>query len=233
MQPRRQFRPDPSPLDRSRTAPLRPDGRTTYYGVATLDGNFKGCGHDWYWDVNGIYGQQQGQADDASATSTPHNVAQALGPIANCTAPAACRSTCSAAPARSPGDARLVGVRPARQQRAEASGTSPATSRASCSTCRAVRSASRWVSNIASSSGRFDPDPVVAAGFSSDIPAQPTTRRLQGRTKSTPSSTRRSSRTCRCAESARAQRRGPLSRIIRPIGLAPRPSRARQLEAGR
>jgi hypothetical protein len=55
-----------------------------------------------------------------------------------------------------------------------ASSTRPPTCREACSTCRAVRSAWRWALEYRDLKGRFDPDPVVAAGFSSDIPAQPT-----------------------------------------------------------
>ncbi len=31
----------------------------TTYGVATLDGHFAALNHDWYWDINGVYGNNK------------------------------------------------------------------------------------------------------------------------------------------------------------------------------
>ena len=51
-------------------------------GVATLDGRFDMREHDWYWDVNGAYGQQQGQAEDVRQHQLADHLRQALGPVA-------------------------------------------------------------------------------------------------------------------------------------------------------
>lgn len=52
--------------------------------AATLDGSFQMAGHDWYWDVNGIYG-----VNDAHQVFTGNlnaaRLAQALGPVGQCT----------------------------------------------------------------------------------------------------------------------------------------------------
>lgn len=53
--------------------------------ATTLDGSFAGVGgHDWYWDVNGIYG-----VNDAKQVFTGNlnaaKLAQALGPVGQCT----------------------------------------------------------------------------------------------------------------------------------------------------
>ncbi|MDQ2877455.1 MAG: hypothetical protein M3R41_00060 [Pseudomonadota bacterium] len=72
----------------------------TFTGGATLDGSFHVGDHKWYWDVNASLG-----VNDAHQSFTGNvnaaRVAQAIGPIASCTG-ASCRSTCSAARARSP-----------------------------------------------------------------------------------------------------------------------------------
>lgn len=56
----------------------------TFSATATLDGKFQMAGHDWYRDVNGVYG-----INDAHQLFTGNvnaaNLARALGPVANCT----------------------------------------------------------------------------------------------------------------------------------------------------
>ncbi|MBT2189172.1 TonB-dependent receptor domain-containing protein [Sphingobium nicotianae] len=51
---------------------------------STLDGSFEVGGHKWFWDVNGVYG-----INDAHQLFTGNlnaaKLAQALGPVANCT----------------------------------------------------------------------------------------------------------------------------------------------------
>ncbi|CAN5429466.1 TonB-dependent receptor [soil metagenome] len=56
----------------------------TFSATATLDGSFHIGEHKWYWDVNGVYG-----INDAHQLFTGNvnaeKLAQALGPVANCT----------------------------------------------------------------------------------------------------------------------------------------------------
>ncbi|MBA2920029.1 TonB-dependent receptor [Sphingomonas sp. MAH-20] len=58
----------------------------TLSATATLDGSFMVGGHEWYWDANALFG-----INDAHQSFTGNvradRVAQAIGPIANCTAP--------------------------------------------------------------------------------------------------------------------------------------------------
>ena len=119
-----------------------------------------------------------------TATSTRDNVAQALGPVADCTGCPACRSTSSAAPGRSLRRCWISSASPSTTAASRRCGTAPATCRASGSMPAADRSALRAGVEYRDLKGRFDPDPIVHAGLSSDIPAQPTQRRLQGRRKS-------------------------------------------------
>ena len=59
---------------------------TTYAATATLDGKFGMGGHDWYWDLNGSFGINKAR-QSFTGNVRADRVAQAIGPIANCTAP--------------------------------------------------------------------------------------------------------------------------------------------------
>ena len=101
------------------------------------------------------------------------NLARALGPVAACTAPCTPFNIFGGAGIDHPSDARLCRLHPARQQPAEIVGFLGEPDR------RAVRSAGRRRQHrhrrpASRSFGRFDPDPIVAAGLGSDIPALPT-----------------------------------------------------------
>jgi iron complex outermembrane receptor protein len=58
----------------------------TYSGTATLDGNFNIGGHEWFWDANASFGINTAQ-QSFTGNVRADRVAQAIGPIANCTAP--------------------------------------------------------------------------------------------------------------------------------------------------
>ena len=75
----------------------------TTYGVATLDGHFKGFNHDWYWDINGVYGNNKANQTMLGNINS-HNLANSSRPERHLRRPrrAASRSTSSAVPARSP-----------------------------------------------------------------------------------------------------------------------------------
>jgi iron complex outermembrane recepter protein len=144
----------------------------TIYGVGTVDGRFGMGGRDWYWDVNASYGHNKAkQAMQGNIDSS--KLRQALGPVASCTAPCV--------------PFNLFG--------GEGSITQPMIDFVTFEQNDSSRQSQFDVTaNLSGSlldlpggplglavgveyrklSGRFDPDPVVAAGFSSDIPAQPT-----------------------------------------------------------
>ena len=74
----------------------------TTYGVATLDGHFRAFDHDWYWDINGVYGNNKAE-QTMFGNINSHNLAnRRSGRSPPAATPAACRSTSSAVPARSP-----------------------------------------------------------------------------------------------------------------------------------
>lgn len=58
----------------------------TYSGTATLDGNFNVGSHEWYWDANASFGINEAK-QSFTGNVRADRVAQAIGPIANCTAP--------------------------------------------------------------------------------------------------------------------------------------------------
>jgi iron complex outermembrane receptor protein len=146
----------------------------TVYGVATLDGNFAIGSNDWYWDVNAAYGRNKAKQTMFGNINSDH-LRTALGPVATCNATAGC------VPFNIFGGAGSI---------------TPAMMDWATFVQHDSAKQSTWdvTANLAGNilelpggplglavgleyrklKGRFDPDPVVAAGFSSDIPAQPT-----------------------------------------------------------
>jgi iron complex outermembrane receptor protein len=144
----------------------------TIYGVATLDGDFELAGRDWYWDVNGSYGRNKA-SQVMHGNINAGKLQQALGPLAGCTG--ACVPFNIFGGAGTITQAMLDWVSFVQHDSSQQS---------------------QWdfTANISGSlfelpggplgiaagleyrklKGQFDPDPVVAAGLSSDIPAQPT-----------------------------------------------------------
>jgi iron complex outermembrane receptor protein len=142
----------------------------TYYGTATLDGQI---GPDWFWDIGGLYGYNKAK-QTMFGNINAHNVQIALGPLATCNATAGCVPLDMFGTPGAITSAMLgyIGFtqHDSSQQRIW-SGSANITG--------------KWFDvgggplgvaggvEYRRQTGRFDPDPVVAAGFSSDIPAQP------------------------------------------------------------
>lgn len=146
----------------------------TTYGVATLDGRFGFLNHDWYWDINGVYGRNVANQTMYGNINADH-LRIALGPLAVCTATPGC------VPFNLFGGAGSITP----QMIAWAGFTQHDSSKQS--TWNFTGNLSGEIANLPGGplgvavgveyrdlKGRFDPDPIVAAGFSSDIPAQPT-----------------------------------------------------------
>lgn len=139
--------------------------------TATLDGSFDVGGHKWYWDATALVG-----INDAHQSFTGNvnaaRVAQAIGPIANCTAPCVPLNLFGGAGSITPAMLAFIAFteRDKSQQHlydytANLSGDIidlPA---------GPVGFAVGYEHRIQSAS--FDPDPIVAAGLGADIPAQP------------------------------------------------------------
>ncbi len=143
----------------------------TMSATATLDGSFDVGGHKWYWDVNASFG-----VNDAHQTFTGNvnaaKVQQALGPVANCTAPCVPLNLFGGAGTITPDQLAFIAFteKDKSDQRlydytANLSGDLfdlPA---------GAVSFAVGYEHRIQKAS--FTPDPIVSAGLGADIPAQP------------------------------------------------------------
>lgn len=139
--------------------------------TATLDGSFDVGGHKWYWDATALVG-----INDAHQSFTGNvnaaRVAQAIGPLANCTAPCVPLNLFGGAGSITPAMLAFIAFteRDKSQQHlydytANLSGDIidlPA---------GPVGFAVGYEHRVQSAS--FDPDPIVAAGLGADIPAQP------------------------------------------------------------
>jgi iron complex outermembrane receptor protein len=153
--------------------PRRYDQRVdTYYGAATLDGHFGIGDRQWSWDINGVWGRNEAR-QVVHGNVNAANLARALGPVAACTAPCV--------PFNIFGGAGSI-TRPMIDYVAF---TQRDSSRQDLWTISANVTGSLFdlpggPVGIAlgvehrDQKGRFDPDPTVAAGLGSDIPALPT-----------------------------------------------------------
>jgi iron complex outermembrane recepter protein len=141
----------------------------TYYGVAALDGRITG---DWYWDVNGVYGRNKAK-QTMFGNINAQKVQQALGPLANCTGGCVPLDMFGTPGAITQSMLDFIGFT---QHDSSQQSIWDFTGNVS----------GKWFDmgggplglafgvEYRKLKGRFDPDPIVAAGFSSDIPAQPT-----------------------------------------------------------
>ena len=144
----------------------------TTYGVATLDGEAKLFGRDWFWDVNASYGRNKAE-QDMFGNIDSSRLRQALGPVSGCVAPCTPFNLFGGFGSITPAMIDFVGFE---QNDSSRQSQFDATANLSGSLFDlpggplglAVGAEYRKLK------GRFDPDPVVSAGFSSDIPAQPT-----------------------------------------------------------
>jgi len=151
----------------------------TIYGVATLDGRFNIGTNDWYWDVNAAYGRNKAKQTMLGNINSNH-LRQALGPVADCVGqPGEFGGTC--VPFNIFGGAGtitqdMIDFVTFEQRDSAKQSTWDATANLSGSILQLPGGPLGLAIGLEyrKLKGRFDPDPIVAAGFSSDIPAQPT-----------------------------------------------------------
>jgi len=141
----------------------------TLYGTATLDGQFA---TEWFWDVNGVWGQNKA-SQVMHGNINAQKVQQALGPAAACAAIAGCVPLDLFGTPGAITDQMLgfIGFDQHDKSEQKVWGASGNIS-------------GKWFdvgagplgvaigAEYRRQKGSFDPDPVVQAGFSSDIPAQ-------------------------------------------------------------
>ena len=144
----------------------------TYYGVATLDGQFEIGGRDWFWDVNAAYGENKAE-QTMFGNIDSSKLRQALGPLSGCTSPCVPFNLFGGAGSITP---EMIGFVTFEQNDSSKQTQFDATANLSGTLFDLPGGPLGLAVGVEyrDLKGRFDPDPVVAAGFSSDIPAQPT-----------------------------------------------------------
>ena len=144
----------------------------TVYGTATVDGRFDLGGRNWFWDVNALYGRNKAE-QDMFGNIDSSKLRQALGPIAGCTAPCVPFNLFGGAGSITPAMLDFVTFE---QNDSSSQSTYGMTGNVSGSLFDLPGGPLGLAVGLEyrKLKGRFDPDPVVSAGFSSDIPAQPT-----------------------------------------------------------
>ncbi len=151
----------------------------TVYGVATLDGRFNIGSNDWYWDVNAAYGRNKAKQTMFGNINSNH-LRQALGPVDDCVGqPGEFGGTC--VPFNIFGGAgtitqEMIDFVTFVQHDSAKQSTWDATANLAGNILQLPGGPLGLAVGLEyrKLKGRFDPDPIVAAGFSSDIPAQPT-----------------------------------------------------------
>jgi iron complex outermembrane receptor protein len=144
----------------------------TYYLAATLDGGFEMFGHDWNWDVNGVWGRNRAE-QEVHGNINASNLARALGPVAACTAPCVPFNIFGGAGSITPAMLDYVAFTQRDSSRQKIWDVSANLTGGLFDLPGGTASIAVGVEHR-DLSGRFDPDPVVAAGLGSDIPALPT-----------------------------------------------------------
>ena len=145
---------------------------TTWYGTATLDGKFGLFDQDWYWDINGVYGKNKAK-QEAFGNVNAANVAQALGPDADCTGACVPLNIFGGAGSITPAMLDFISF-------IQNDSSEQKLWTFSANLSGGLLDLPGGTLGLAIGyehrdySGRFDPDPIVAAGLGSDIPAQPT-----------------------------------------------------------
>jgi iron complex outermembrane receptor protein len=146
----------------------------TLYGVATLDGNFDMLAGGWYWDVNVAYGRNKADQTMLGNINSDH-LRTALGPVAVCNATPGCVpfNFFGGAGSITPAMQEWVNFT---QNDSSKNSTFDATANLSGALFELPGGPLALAVGLEyrKLKGQFDPDPIVAAGFSSDIPAQPT-----------------------------------------------------------
>ncbi len=144
----------------------------TYYVAATLDGSFQWFGHDWYWDLNAVWGRNRAE-QEVHGNINAANLALALGPVAGCTAPCVPFNIFGGEGSITPAMLDYVAFTQRDSSRQRLWDFSANLSGGLFDLPGGTASIAIGV-NYRDLEGRFDPDPVVAAGLGSDIPALPT-----------------------------------------------------------
>ena len=144
----------------------------TTYGTVTLDGKFKVNDRDWYWDINGIAGRNKAK-QTMFGNINAANLQNALGPLAGCTGSCVPFNIFGGVGSITQGMLDYVSFVQDDSSEQKLWGVSANLS-GSLFDLPGGPFAFAVGLEHRDQKGRFDPDPVVAAGLGSDIPALPT-----------------------------------------------------------
>ena len=143
----------------------------THSATLTLDGSFDWGAHKWYWDVNATYGSNKA-SQSFTGNVNAAKVAQALGPLASCTAPCVPLNLFGGAGTITPAMLAFIGfTEHDRSQQKLHDYTANLSGDVVDLPAGPLAIAIGYEHRNQSAS--FDPDPIVAAGLGADIPAQP------------------------------------------------------------
>ena len=143
----------------------------THSATLTLDGSFDWGAHKWYWDVNATYGSNKANQSFTGNVNAA-KVAQALGPLASCTAPCVPLNLFGGAGTITPAMLAFIGfTEHDRSQQKLHDYTANLSGDVVDLPAGPLAIAIGYEHR--SQSASFDPDPIVAAGLGADIPAQP------------------------------------------------------------
>ena len=144
----------------------------TFYTVGTLDGQFGVGEGTWFWDINASYGRNKAE-QKMFGNIDSSKLVQALGPIAGCTAPCVPFNIFGGFGSITPAMIDFVTF----EQNDSSEQTQFDISANVSGNLFELPGGPVGLAlgvEYRDLDGRFDPDPVVQAGFSSDIPAQAT-----------------------------------------------------------
>jgi iron complex outermembrane receptor protein len=148
----------------------------TFYLTGTLDGRFELAGREWFWDANAVLGYNDAQQAFQGNVNS-QRLQQAVGPIAACTAPCVPFNFFGGAGSITPEQLAFVTY-------TERNRSDQRLQDFSLNLTGDLFDLPAGPLGVAlgyehrDQRGSFDPDPITAAGFSSDIPALPSAGRF-------------------------------------------------------
>jgi iron complex outermembrane receptor protein len=144
----------------------------TWYVSATFGGSFEVGARDWYWDVNALYGRNKAEQTMLGNINAA-NLAQALGPVAACTGACVPFNLFGGAGSITDAMYQFIAFEQNDSSRQTLWDVSANLSGEIFDLPGGPLGFALGVEHR-DQKGRFDPDPIVAAGLGSDIPALPT-----------------------------------------------------------
>lgn len=144
----------------------------TWNLTGALDGDFQVSGHAWYWDVNVVWSRNHAE-QTFTGNINAQRVQQALGPLAGCTGSCVPLNLFGGTGTITPAMLSFIGFT---QQDVSEQELRDYSANLTGDIFDLPAGALAFAAGYEhrETEGFFQPDPIVAAGLSSDIPAQPT-----------------------------------------------------------